>query len=265
MSSKLFKSVFSLYNFLGTLGLTFRMRSYKVSNVKVFLSFCVILICMIFADVFSLYFQKNNSPIFRYRNSLMDKLSTLTRITIIFSGSSSRIVVILFSVLQILQRHKISLFINHVSNMSLDEKHWKIFRNSSIKSATFLVLLFSFSIIIYYFGVLQPSLSSALYYIMSVHQQVVIIGFVSFVKVFEIFIVVQMKQLCQELEELSNASKTRYKNLVTLMRRHQNIYTATKMFKHAFEPQTSLVTCSFIQFIVLQVNSSLIGLQLCKI
>lgn len=149
--------------------------------------------------------------------------------------------------------------------MSLNEKHRKIFRKSSIKSATFLVVLFSFSIIINYFDVLQPSLSSSLYYFMSVHQQVVILSFVSFVKVFEIFIVVQMKQLCQELEELSNASKTCYKNLVSLMRRHQKIYTATKMFKHAFEAQTSLVTCSFTEFIVLQVNLSLIGLQLCKI
>lgn len=255
MSSKLFDIVFNFYNFFGMLGLTYQAKSYKVSNFRVILSSLVLLICMISTDLISIYLRSTKSSMFRYKINLLDDFSTLTRITIVIVGFSSKLLVILFFALQIKQRHKISVFMNCTLEMSLDENHRKFFLNSSIKSFTVLNVIASTSVVLHYFSVMKPSLISALFHLVSIHHQFVMLIFVSFVKIFETFIVAHMKQLCQELEKVPR-SRLRNNKTIVLTRKYQKIYNLTKVYKRAFEAQTTLVLCCFIEIIVLQVNSN---------
>lgn len=237
-----------LYNFGLVSSLKEENTVFKVSNFVAFSNVLKIPLVIVITMLVFTYPPISNEIVLDTLIELKG-YSVFSKFSIHILVASTYITSIVFSLLQVKQRHEMCSFVNNLNGIFLNEKYSQRFRkDNKIYSHSLLFVFMSISIV-QYLGAVKISILSFFVSFFFIFPNVFLFSVVSFVTGFESFVIASLEGLQEDFEEFSHQLFVQkdfgIETFLQLSRKYQNIYNLTEQFNDFFGAQLTLVTCHF--------------------
>lgn len=188
----------------------------------------------------------------------MKDFSQFARVSFVIVIAILNLTSYLLSILQMVKREEIKIFVNAAFDKSLDGKYFLKFRKNCIETVIWAVILYSINAVGQFTGNLKISILTILACIILYFPSLLISSFEVFVKIFENFVVATMKQFRKDLKNVSNRMLLNHNQSVEeflrLSRKHQEIYDLVERFNKNLGLQQTLIICFLTSMMVFSVS-----------
>ena len=235
MSTFRVRCALQFYNFHSILNLKLKNENFEVSKIVTISNLLKFPACIIISILVSFPSETQllNDEIAIVKSS---KFVTVSQIVVVFFHF---FYFTLLCLIQILNRHKTMKLVNKAFELKMKKEfQYQFIKNCARHFLNLFLILVVLSIFQYCF-IFKLSWQSAILMIIGIHQNLIILGFVTFSKNFEEFVVALLNELRSDLKLKLHENNQIY------LKRHQEVYDLAEQFQTCFGLQFTVFTCFF--------------------